>query len=86
MDRQAINTFISVKSKFDLVSKSIISQSVPALQACQSHQQNPGVLEDPGIQDLQQVPALLSHQQDPENTRERALCWYDSLKVGTCAG
>lgn len=49
------------------------TQAVPALQACQSHQQHPGVLEDPGIQDLQRVPALLSHQQDPEQKQKKGL-------------
>lgn len=53
--------------KFDQV-----FQSVPVLRACQSHQSNPGVLEDPGIQHLQQVPVLLSHQQGPENEQEYA--------------
>lgn len=49
-----------------LHNRSIIFQLVPALQACQTHQQHPGVLEDPGIQGLQQVPALLSHQKVPK--------------------
>lgn len=46
---------------------------VPALRACHSHQRHPGVLEVPGIQELRQVPALPSHQQDPKDRAREAV-------------
>lgn len=62
---------ISYNAKISFDPVSIMSQSVPALRACHSHQRHPGVLEDPGIQDLQQVPALLSHQKGPKHEWEK---------------
>lgn len=49
-----------------------INSSVPALRACHSHHGNPGVLGDPGIQEVRQVLVLLSHQKDPEVEQEKA--------------
>lgn len=57
----------------------IISRSVPALRACQSHQEHLGVLEDPGIQEVQQLPALLSRLRGPED--ERVWECYNQLRL-----